>query len=973
MYSLFLKKEYDGAVGRIQVFFYGGLPMINKSQYCNIFALFLLFISMFASSICYAGNPGLNEWSYSIADFNGDGSPDVFVTSGTGRGNKVWFNNGLGEFYPSDQILDYSVVGAIAISDIDNDSDMDILIANIDSPNQVWLNDGLGHFIPSGQTFDTRRSICASLGDIDSDGDSDAIVAYADGTLEIFSNNGAGFFNPIQTLKGEKGITSIELKDINNDKISDIVCFRNSAPVSAFINSGNFQFSKFEGKVEVTASLSETPVDLTGDGKPDGILVNNEGEPFPANYYGDHPLLGISGGPDSYGYVWTDATYSWTDTSANTFTPTSEDEMSGAIALGFTFNFYGTDYTSVYIGSDGYIQFSDPFASSNNFWPTYAGDANRPNDAAYGFGTDLDPTAGGTIYYGTQGSAPNRTFIVSWDTIPSLNDDNTSRFQLILYEGTNQILYNYNYAVADFSYSSVGIENFDGTNNLLRCYKYCAPEDNSAVLFYLAPEIGLDRSGTDMPTGSSYNFGRVAVGSNASVTFTITNTGRAVLNISGVSISGTNASQYSITAAPSSSVAPLTGTTSVTVRFQPTAEGVMEGRLLIRNDDPNEDYYSINLYGGGDDNAPTITITYPADGALITGTDNINANATDDIGINRVDFYRDSTFIGTDNTAPYSITHDFSTDPAGTNVIKAIAYDTLGQTAMDAIKVSNTTGGGGPTINITNPSHGANVSGVVTIEAAASASAGINRVEFSVNGVLLCTDTVAPYQCSWDTRLLSFGNYTISAVVVDMAAATASDSITVRTTDSSPEVKITEPSASSDIFGTTLIKAEAWDNKQVTKVDFYVNGSLLCSDIEAPYECVWDGLSAQAGICMIKAVATDNLGQTGSDTITVQRRVLVNLSVMRKTEKAWIIRKDYAEVLVALPDYGAADVQKLQILRSNGNGNFDVVKDVSASELQNNSIQFLDKYLDSKKSYTYKVIVFDSNWQLIGESDLITI
>jgi hypothetical protein len=350
---------------------------------------------------------------------------------------------------------------------------------------------------------------------------------------------------------------------------------------------------------------------------------------------------------------------------------------------------------------------------------------------------------------------------------------------------------------------------------------------------------------------------------------------------------------------------------------------------------------------------------------------NIDANATDDIGISLVEFYRDNTLIGTDMTAPYGITYDFTSVIPGTYIIKAIAYDTLNQTAMDVIKV--TVAGVGPTVNITNPADGASVFNVVSIEASATAVSGVDHVDFRVNGSLLCTDNTAPYQCSWDTRHLSYGNYTISVVAVDTDGLTAVDTITVRTTDGPPKVKITEPVSSANIFGTTLIKADAWDNSKVMKVDFYVNSTLLCTDTEAPYECTWDALEVPVGTYVIKAVATDNLGQTGTDTITVQRRVQVNLSVIRKTEKAWIIKKDYAEILITLPDYGIADVARMHILRSAEDGSFVIIKDILTGELQNNSLQFFDKYIDSNKSYTYKVIVIASNWQPISESDLITI
>ncbi len=58
-----------------------------------------------------------------------------------------------------------------------------------------------------------------------------------------------------------------------------------------------------------------------------------------------------------------------------------------------------------------------------------------------------------------------------------------------------------------------------------------------------------------------------------------------------------------------------------------------------------------------------------------------------------------------------------------------------------------------PAVQITSPADGAVISGAVTIEAAAAHSAGIQQVEFFVNGTSIGTDTTVPYQMtlqSWN-------------------------------------------------------------------------------------------------------------------------------------------------------------------------------------------------------------------------------
>ncbi len=53
-----------------------------------------------------------------------------------------------------------------------------------------------------------------------------------------------------------------------------------------------------------------------------------------------------------------------------------------------------------------------------------------------------------------------------------------------------------------------------------------------------------------------------------------------------------------------------------------------------------------------------------------------------------------------------------------------------------------------PTTSITSPADGATVSATITISTTASDDVGVTQVQFLVDGVLLSTDTTAPYSVS---------------------------------------------------------------------------------------------------------------------------------------------------------------------------------------------------------------------------------
>jgi gliding motility-associated-like protein len=119
----------------------------------------------------------------------------------------------------------------------------------------------------------------------------------------------------------------------------------------------------------------------------------------------------------------------------------SDDQYSQIIPLGFTFNFYGNNYSQCLISTNGYITFDLSGAGGYSQWSINnpIPSAANPTDAIMGPWQDVNPGVGGTILYASFGTAPNRRFVVQWDnpmfSCTSLCFGN----QIIIYEGTNLI------------------------------------------------------------------------------------------------------------------------------------------------------------------------------------------------------------------------------------------------------------------------------------------------------------------------------------------------------------------------------------------------------------------------------------------------------------------------------------------------------------------------------------------------------
>jgi hypothetical protein len=114
------------------------------------------------------------------------------------------------------------------------------------------------------------------------------------------------------------------------------------------------------------------------------------------------------------------------------------------------------------------------------------------------------------------------------------------------------------------------------------------------------PEIAVEQPpGTSLVDGvSSRDFGSVAVGTNTSLTFTITNSGNANLTGLGITIDGPDSAMFTVTANPTAPVIPG-GSTNFTVRFAPVSTGLKTAALHIANNDSDENPFDITITGTG--------------------------------------------------------------------------------------------------------------------------------------------------------------------------------------------------------------------------------------------------------------------------------------------------------------------------------------------------------------------------------------
>ena len=101
--------------------------------------------------------------------------------------------------------------------------------------------------------------------------------------------------------------------------------------------------------------------------------------------------------------------------------------------------------------------------------------------------------------------------------------------------------------------------------------------------------------------------------------------------------------------------------------------------------------------GGGDTTPPTASLTAPVGGATVSGTVNVTATASDNVGVTQVDFLVDGALAGSDTSAPYAFAWNSTGVANGAHTLRARALDAAGNQGLSAtvnVTVNNGTGGG---------------------------------------------------------------------------------------------------------------------------------------------------------------------------------------------------------------------------------------------------------------------------------------
>ncbi len=279
---------------------------------------------------------------------------------------------------------------------------------------------------------------------------------------------------------------------------------------------------------------------------------------------------------------------------------------------------------------------------------------------------------------------------------------------------------------------------------------------------------------------------------------------------------------------------------------------------------------------------PSVALVAPADGDTLFGTVTIQATASDNGAVSRVEFLLDGAPLGDpDSSAPYSFLWDTELHPDTTHTLSAVAFDAAGLQAVAEITVHLTEPPPPdtipPSVSFLMPADGDSISGTVRVEAAASDDRGVEYVEFFLDGVSIRNpDYSAPYAFFWNTDPFPDTTHLLSAVAFDTSGLQSGVAITIHLVPPPPpdtippSVTIVRPSDGDTLSGSVVVEAVASDDREVDYVEFRLDGVPIGPpDNSSPYLILLDSDLYTKEAHTLSAVAFDTAGLEAGAHITV--------------------------------------------------------------------------------------------------------
>lgn len=177
-----------------------------------------------------------------------------------------------------------------------------------------------------------------------------------------------------------------------------------------------------------------------------------------------------------------------------------------------------------------------------------------------------------------------------------------------------------------------------------------------------------------------------------------------------------------------------------------------------------------------DTTPPVTSIASPASASIVSGIANVQANASDNVGVAKIELYVDNMLANISSQVPLFYAWDTTGLANGLHTLHSLAYDSAGNTGASSdvtVDVENnvavSTDTTPPIAQISSPIPGSIVKRSQKIYTATNDNVGVVRVELYLDNALAASSTTSSPTFTLNTTKWSKGTHTLKALAYDAA------------------------------------------------------------------------------------------------------------------------------------------------------------------------------------------------------------